>query len=107
MHTKEPWKVAEEGEFIAVVDDSGFTVLPDMRISQYADDFRRIVACVNACSGMDDPEAHITLLEDNANDAGMYKHQRDELLAALNEIMKFADEPEYGIAARAIAKCES
>ena len=83
-HTPEPWVLFEVGDgrphlcpasesdkmsILTIAEEDGVTfacVYKD-------DDARRIVACVNACAGMEDPAAEIAEL----------KLQRDELLAAL------------------------
>lgn len=51
-HTKEPWVIADDDVFVEVMA-GGKTVLPAIRKAEAAEDFRRIVACVNACEGLD------------------------------------------------------
>lgn len=124
MHTKEPWDIGTNSEsyksyecYIGNADVIGAVAfIPKSQNKNGKANARRIVACVNACAGMDDPEAHITLLEDNANDAGKYKHQRDELLSivkdmrnAKSEVFSMSPEGRKYLAKMdaAIAKCEA
>lgn len=98
QHTKEPWHIGEttheEGEFIetaimalegraaiAVCLDFGFNNL-GMRESNA----RRIVACVNACAGID--TAYLESQDNLATYARRMAIQRDELLAALKLIIE-------------------
>lgn len=59
---------------------------------------RRVLACVNACAGMEKPEEHIQHIESasafhykqamkNGEIASKYKSERDELLAALKAMV--------------------
>ena len=83
-HTPEPWKYEKElsagcDEWLISMDagDRGRGIcIAETRPGSAAGgeaNARRIVTCVNACAGMDDPAAEIAEL----------KRQRDELLAAL------------------------
>ena len=72
-HTPEPWKC--EGYVVYFPDlIGGFSLqhCPDAEATA-----RRIVACVNACAGMDSPAAEIAEL----------KRQRDELLASMRQTL--------------------
>lgn len=77
---------------------------------------RRIVACVNACEGIADPQemraAHLAL-PGVARNAAELLAQRDELLAALREMLAHArttrdrNAHAEGLALAAIARAES
>lgn len=61
-HTPEPWKTIEWDD-----GSTGIYTNTDDRIAEidYYDnqhDARRIVACVNACAGMDDPDTELSAL---------------------------------------------
>ena len=62
-HTPEPWRVLDGGcdGGIAIVQISHIT-RDVWEIPRCAEDLHRIVACVNACEGMDDPAAEIERL---------------------------------------------
>ena len=76
-HTKEPWGFKEDVGLLC--DATGET------IKSTPENLRRIVACVNACEGIDtlilemDQPAFVALL----NERTEFKRQRDELLAEL------------------------
>lgn len=89
-HTKEPWRIPDdrqleiEGEY----GDAVARVHADGGTHDFHD-ARRIVACVNACSGIDTEFLERTHAEGYAS--GFRKHiecerQRDVLLDALNKI---------------------
>ena len=88
-HTPEPWRVGRPGTVVSdtpvpgmggsdAVEYYGGHLIGESIIEENA---RRIVACVNACAGMGDPTAEIAEL----------KRQRDELLAALEEAVKYLE----------------
>ncbi|MBS1143399.1 MAG: hypothetical protein H6R14_805 [Proteobacteria bacterium] len=102
-HTKEPWSYGEDNDGWYVEKD-GVQIAHGLS----EQDARRIVACVNACAGMDDPEGklsemrhmitdmHIRAINaeknlDSYKDAAEYnkrraedaEKKRDDLLAAL------------------------
>ena len=95
-HTKEPWVLYHEivgkrhfvqidigtrtGRNPCIVHDAGFDA-NDLGGKQNAINARRIVACVNACAGMEKPKEWIDECERLRD---QYKSQRDELLAALH-----------------------
>lgn len=91
-HTNEPWRLTDDGTFVEVMAGDK-TVLPAIRKSEAGDDFRRIVACVNACEGLDTEllEKIVALggtlprrLEAMTNwERSEAEKQRDELLAAI------------------------
>lgn len=69
MHTQEPWKydISGDGWHGGLVDGEGFTIINSHAASwanagTYAEDLARIVACVNACTGMTDPATEIEAL---------------------------------------------
>lgn len=67
-HTPEPWRIFSSAQPSCIVDDAG-----DICRARSPLDAARIVACVNACAGMDDPSAEIARL----------RAQRTELAKAL------------------------
>ena len=74
-HTPEPWVLSGHVNKCSI---SGHSVIRDqggtpIGYIAYSDDASRAIACVNACSGMEDPAAEIAEL----------KRQRDELLDVL------------------------
>jgi len=93
-HTKEPW-AQFEGDKRAIVE-AGIPMLSLLSIDEdglgiffEGGDARRVVACVNACNGIETVElefgnpAFITVF----NERTYLRRQRDELLAALDRIM--------------------
>ena len=77
QHTKEPWKVSGTEHIVA---GGNYVVALDCK----PEDARRIVACVNACAGLS-----TQCLEETGGGVEHYIaviKQRDELLAALEEI---------------------
>ena len=88
-HTPEPWVIDNRdrlatnfysddatGSIIGGCQDYQFAYRPlDERLANA----RRIVACVNACEGMEDPAAEIAEL----------KRQRDELLALAERLVQW------------------
>ena len=95
-HTPEPWELKHdytpEGGYYKITKQGDYwPIIPE---SSCNENFSRIVACVNACAGMDDPAAEIERLRaerENAEDnVRMYKElcriaeqERDKLLEAL------------------------
>lgn len=84
-HMREPWKI--KANFADSILITGPEEALDPWIAQVISTNRkanaeRIVACVNACEGMEDPAAEIAAL----------KAQRNELLAALEELMAMPGE---------------
>ena len=103
-HTKEPWIAHADTISGARGFGVSVTCLPNK-----ANNARRIVACVNTCAGIPTDEIE-------KNGLPLYMHesltkQRDELLAALREIVSDGDytAPEImtRIAKAAIAKAEA
>lgn len=104
-HTPEPWiaKTDCPGECCWMIyrdgeDDSVFDAInsPEMREA----DARRIVACVNACAGIDTSELELSKTTGLNNMAAVHssfperlyaiEQQRDELLAALKSLCGLA-----------------
>lgn len=104
-HTPEPWHVGDHPSSSEDVLDSAGDLIARCRTDA---DAGRIVACVNACSGLD-----TTLLESSGDIATAAKEQakhiasieqqRDQLRAALEEIVDYPslDAPELQRIARA------
>lgn len=65
QHTPEPWKVYNGEEIHGVLDSAGKHLAEMWQRKDYdsSANARRIVACVNACAGMDDPKAEIEQLK--------------------------------------------
>jgi hypothetical protein len=83
-HTSEPW--SQPYDDCRIEGDAEYSVNGSMTISMpYADtgiaeaNVARIVACVNACAGMDDPAADIHELQMN----GMTRNEADADIAAV------------------------
>lgn len=87
-HTKEPWHVAPGGDYCDIVCQDHV----DIARTDVEEDARRIVACVNACIGLE-TEMLLALVRDgttlqNIMGRGLIcLEQRDELLAALEDAM--------------------
>lgn len=87
-HTKEPWYTSDEGGNFRVMaaDENGGYTLADMCSDDQEANARRIVACVNACEGIDTES-----LERGVSDWSVFmrelKAQRDELLEVAQEIL--------------------
>lgn len=106
QHTKGPWQYGEDGY------GNGYDVVANGRhIVSCAEEANalRIVACVNACEGLDDEifERGFTV-RGQAMASARVKAQRDELLDALQQIMAGISgcekEAKYEAARAAIAK---
>lgn len=79
-HTPEPWyQESDGGGSIIAADPQCVEVIGSTDGKKWQENARRIVACVNACAGMADPAKEIAKL----------KAERDELLAAMEEISCF------------------
>ena len=96
-HTPEPW-ICREHTFgpaaeptslwkIVMTADGNFTYVAEQLTEANA---RRIVACVNACAGMDDPATMILAIrksnEKRYVEIAVLKQQRDELAAAVKAV---------------------
>jgi len=103
-HTPEPWKIShddsteewsivtnQQGSIIANVNEETGPELvgsdPVMRKMPVLENARRIVACVNACSGIrtEALEHRAHMLNAHDDTIAELKRQRDELLAALHD----------------------
>ena len=72
-HTPEPWEFESEPQYCSeIIGSNGDSVCTFVEDPSCVD-VDRILSCVNACAGMDDPAEEIAEL----------KRQRDELLDAL------------------------
>jgi hypothetical protein len=111
-HTPEPWYVVN-GEYIyrrpqkelyefggQVAGDKPLAICNKGWYDQDSDGFplranaERIVACVNACAGMEDPQSEIQQL----------RSERDELMKALERICNCDESTDFG---KAIDHCIS
>lgn len=68
-HTPEPWRVSASGSICTVANQRGeYTTIAIPSESLFVDDhaanMQRIVACVNACAEMINPEAEIRRLRE-------------------------------------------
>lgn len=111
-HTPEPWEVREVDGLVAICHKTGW-VLENDNDEQNKTDARRIVACVNACAGID-----IKFLEDfsilheikeSKERREKAESQRDELLAALKGLLDPENDSDesYRVAYDAIRKIEN
>jgi hypothetical protein len=107
-HTHEPWKVchwAEGRKGFEIADRNQNRICFDVT----EDDARRIVACVNACAGMETEllenvamlgETLLARFELLKKQEAKLKSQRDELLAALEDLVGDVEgliEESYGV----------
>lgn len=88
------WILRDYGRFVEVTCGDK-VILPSMRKDDAYDDFKRIVACVNACEGfttdgleqcVSDGDTILNRLEGWQQDCMKAEQQRDELLVALKGI---------------------
>ena len=97
QHTTEPWVVEKAHDIDAIAWVGQFAVLPQDHTTRVVrgnteGDARRIVACVNACAGIDTESLEADGYGDNW--AEIAKHrielmgQRDELLVALKDAVE-------------------
>lgn len=90
-YTKEPWQVSPNGfDILAEVDsvEGGYVVAMSNRKRT---DARRIVACVNACTGYKTDELEQIgrwITSGESAEVARLNEQRDELLAALIDARK-------------------
>ena len=110
-HTPEPWKISHDdsteewsivtnqrGSIIANVNEETGPELvgsvPVMRKMPGLENARRIVACVNACSGIrtEALEHRAHMLKAHDDTIAELKRQRDELFDEFKQLMKF-----YGV----------
>lgn len=93
-HTAEPWRTeadTKSSDFFWISSDTEpeIAMIPDGRIG----DAKRIVACVNACAGIDTDRLTDGIVLKNAQRVARerwdFKTQQDELLAALEGVLPF------------------
>ena len=101
-HTPEPWKFVEDGnaDIYHIFESERWIVTlllnGEMPTPKQLELMRRIVACVNACAGIDHPEEVIRAMravkaEDLSAEAiGKLKQERDELRSALQKVFEHA-----------------
>jgi hypothetical protein len=96
-HTPEPWKLEKQYEadrsytYKIVQEKEGY--YPIIPCSNFSENFARIVACVNACAGMEDPEAvmnmmrSVTLSIDGNPNFGKVLQEMERLKAANDKLL--------------------
>lgn len=106
-HTKEPWKLLPEecdkpyirvrgtalgGRYkIANVLTPTYAGVHEREVEETRHNARRIVACVNACAGLE-----TEIVERKVGNVWKLLQQRDELLAALNGVMQVIEPANCG-----------
>ena len=90
-HTKEPWIFeAPDADFSGIIIGKHGGEVVDGEFTEA--NGRRIVACVNACEGMGDPEKEIALLRaelaELRKDAERYRFARSRAYVAVNPYYK-------------------
>jgi hypothetical protein len=106
-HTPEPWqfkdtemKITGTGDLFCLQVIANVTPKMDFAkgMGTQCANAARIVACVNACAGMDDPAKYmegVTILEKTYHDLqaekAILRNERDELLAALENLIAWAN----------------
>lgn len=106
-HTPEPW-VRSSDDFIAAESDqlnNGEYVLSCFGPDQAAN-ARRIVACVNACAGLPTEHLESAPLGGILNGVAGLVSQRDELLAALEDLFHETSHENLRKAQEVIAKAK-
>jgi hypothetical protein len=84
-----PWEVSTTGERPKVVDAAGMGVCHMTYAPTWAEqNARRIVVCVNACSGIDTDHLEKHGLPGFAEKLSALVEQRDELLTALKDAIE-------------------
>lgn len=104
QHTPEPW--ISEGSFIGIPNGKGtFYMVPLSGINQDSREAnaRRIVACVNACAGIDTGHLEQYGLPDFAQKISDLREQRDDLLDFAKEVRLTGDTRLASMAIAAIA----
>lgn len=98
-HSKEPWRKGIDYNSIVSDDSSGPMVNGAEAVEHYGGymvaesvaeaNARRIVACVNACAGLDTAQLELSLEYGVTvlDELGRVKAQRDELLAVLEGVL--------------------
>lgn len=99
QHTPEPWKVIIRGDYGDGLEADITATFDGMRGTLKAEDARRIVACVNACAGIETTALELMTGELSIHNqiththpekltpkATEYRKQRDDLVAACNDL---------------------
>lgn len=99
-HSKEPWTVGSKVDRAIYGADGAVVAMCDSLYEAASDsaNARRIVACVNACAGLDTALLeNITMLGDTLKDRidvlRNEANQRDQLLAALESMLEIYENP--------------
>jgi hypothetical protein len=82
-HTAEPWSNGDRHEVVSMLSDklnAGY-MIADCHGPEKELNAKRIIACVNACAGID-----TEIIARNDNKVSILLNQRDDLLAVLNSI---------------------
>ena len=86
MHSPDPWKLERLPASTAVVASDGSIVMKhhygthqpnDPEFDMMAGNLERIVACVNAMTGITDPQAEIERLRSQADSAAEWKERAE------------------------------
>jgi hypothetical protein len=88
-HTKEPWRIDPRAA-MRIVASKDTTVASSacsgLAKDEWEDNARRIVACVNACAGIDTVQLEMLDVVSALDSLNKVRAQRDELLAAANNL---------------------
>lgn len=82
QHSPVPWEYGPNGNILDAAGKGVCSVYRGAR-GELAANANRIVACVNACAALKDEE--IDTLAHTLRERALFKQQRDELVAALQE----------------------
>lgn len=102
QHTAEPWSILDEGDCIEIQNkrEAVVSFYPDSSDSPDAEkarrDARRIVACVNACEGIDTLQLEILDVKTTIDGAHELIKQRDKLLHAAKFAVRVLAEENAG-----------
>lgn len=94
--TKEPWMILDEGDVLEInngtngVTSTCFDYSKDQSREQVLIDYSRIVACVNACAGIETVQLEVLDIKGAVDGADLARQQRDMLLEALRKIIDTA-----------------
>jgi hypothetical protein len=90
--TKEPWMILDEGDVLEInngtngVTSTCFDYSKDQSREQVLIDYSRIVACVNACAGIETVQLEVLDIKGAVDGADLARQQRDKLLVSLKEV---------------------
>jgi hypothetical protein len=93
QHTAEPWEILDEGDVLEInngteaVTSDVFDSSKDPKREKVLRDFRRIVACVNACAGIETVQLEVLDIKGAVDGADLARQQRDKLLTALKDVV--------------------